>query len=754
VSLFLTCAAALAGSSILLLLFGHRVRVASRIVGVLFGAALVIAAGEAGARLWDLPSHYVITGQSILFGMTVVVALTRRDWNPVGQVFFATFITSIGTYLAAAFAYTFASGLSPLAMVASGLLFVFEVVALLLACSFAFESCDVVCRTRWRREVQAPDPTYLPKVSLQIAAYNEPPDMLIETIASAERIDYPNFEILVIDNNTTDPDVWRPVEDYCRDRERVRFIHVEDWPGYKSGALNLALTEYTAPDAELVGVIDADYVVEPDYLRSVVGYFADPNIGFVQTPQDYREYEQDAYLTACYDAYKYFFTTSMPSRNERNSIIFAGTMGLLRRSVLEDLGGWDEWCITEDAETSLRMLKAGHSGLFIPTPYGRGIMPLTFASLKSQRFRWCFGGMQILRRHWRELMPWDRDPKNRLTMGQRYDYLLSGLQWFNDLVNLAFTVVLLAMGVVFLTGGHVGLRPLEGAVVLLPAAIIASGLLRALWALRERTGIGVKRSLLAFANWLSLSWTVSLACVQGLLRAEGVFMRTPKSSDGHRLLSALWSARTESIVAAALWGIGIAVTVTGSANAFVAILFLWQGSVYASAPFMSWLNQHTDLSAQLERRRRSETLRERLAGLHPYYVGSAVVGVGAALVAVVVLSGGSQPAPSGRDPFALPKAPAGDEGPLANLLDGSPDPTEDTNTDSTTTTSTTVATEAADETTTTAPAVSSTTATTAAPTTETTTTTTATTTTTTTETTTTTSTTTTTAPTTTTTAAP
>ena len=68
---------------------------------------------------------------------------------------------------------------------------------------------------------------------------------------------------------------------------------------------------------------------------------------------------------------------AMPSRNERNSIIFAGTMGLLRRRLLEQVGGWDEWCITEDADASLRLLRAGYSGLFIGRSYGHGIMPLT-----------------------------------------------------------------------------------------------------------------------------------------------------------------------------------------------------------------------------------------------------------------------------------------------------------------------------------------------------------------------------------------
>ena len=107
---------------------------------------------------------------------------------------------------------------------------------------------------------------------------------------------------------------------------------MDPWPGYKSGALNLALSDYTHPDAEIIGVIDSDYLVDPTWLKETVGYFSDPNLAFVQTPQDYRDFEGSTYLTACYDAYRYFFATAMPSRNERNSIIFAGTMGLLREA--------------------------------------------------------------------------------------------------------------------------------------------------------------------------------------------------------------------------------------------------------------------------------------------------------------------------------------------------------------------------------------------------------------------------------------
>ncbi|OFV94009.1 MAG: hypothetical protein A3G76_04845 [Acidobacteria bacterium RIFCSPLOWO2_12_FULL_65_11] len=92
------------------------------------------------------------------------------------------------------------------------------------------------------------------------------------------------------DRNTADERLWRPVEAHCAVLgERFRFFHLLPWPGYESGALSFALA-HTNSDAEIVGVIDADYVVEPEYLADLVGYFANERVAFVQTPQDYRDH--------------------------------------------------------------------------------------------------------------------------------------------------------------------------------------------------------------------------------------------------------------------------------------------------------------------------------------------------------------------------------------------------------------------------------------------------------------------------------
>ncbi len=93
----------------------------------------------------------------------------------------------------------------------------------------------------------------------------------------------------MIINNTPDPAFWQPIQDHCRALgERFKFINAEKVEGFKAGALRIAM-ERTAADAEIIGVIDADYVVEPDWLKDLVPAFADPRVGLVQAPQDHRD---------------------------------------------------------------------------------------------------------------------------------------------------------------------------------------------------------------------------------------------------------------------------------------------------------------------------------------------------------------------------------------------------------------------------------------------------------------------------------
>ncbi len=398
-----------------------------RFAPALAGTAILAAAAAGVLRLLHATEHNLIAGAAgVVVASLIWLPVTRR-WNARAHLCWSSSIFLFAVYLTFALTWTFDSHLGPFSTAGGLLLWVFELFAALLSCAYLWEICDALGTERWRRVTRAAplgsvntegtrvmaipgrgadDADELPFVSLHVPAHNEPPDMVIDTLRCLLRLDYPRYEVILIDDNTDDEKLWRPVEEWCA-RHDVKFAHLEDWPGYKSGALDYALRELTDERAEVIGVVNSDYQIEPGFLRNCAPAFAEPWVGFIQCPQDYRDWRHAPYYRRLYYSYKYFFAVSQPSRNEHDGAIFAGTMGLIRRVALEQLGGWDEWCITEDAELSLRLLRAGWHGLHIDQTYGRGIMPLTFEGLKGQRYRWCFGGIQILWMHWRSL----RTPK-------------------------------------------------------------------------------------------------------------------------------------------------------------------------------------------------------------------------------------------------------------------------------------------------------------------------------------------------------
>ena len=557
----------------------------------------------------------------VAFGFGLFWILQLREWNAAGQVTWAMTLITTGLFVIYTFLLTAFSPLNPLSFVFALSFFFLEAITLLLAMAHMHESLDVVCRVRWHRLVDKLEPVsgYQPMVSLQVPAYNEPVEVVEKTLNSLAGLNYPNLEVLVVDNNTPLQETWRPLEEICR-RLGPNFhcLHLDQWPGYKSGALNFAVTQ-TDPRAEIIGIIDADYEVDPNFLSELVPAFADPQVAFVQTPQDYSDAKGDVFSESTYRGYKYFFEVSMPSRNERNAIIFAGTMGLIRKSVLEEIGGWDEWCITEDAEASLRILKKGYQSLYINRSFGSGMMPINFEGLKKQRFRWCFGGIQILKKHWEALMPWAHwvDPQNKLTMAQRYYYLVGGLGWFSDVFNLLFALFLVLGAVFNLFSSPIKVRPLTDTVLIIPAVFLFLHILRFIWVLQNRLRVSIDMAVATMYNFFSLGWVVTLACIQGIVQKEGVFLRTPKSTTSSKAWHAIQVTQWET-------AIGLICVLTGLlAFGFdrnwrtfsLCILLIWQGSLYLASPLYSLLSlkREAALGATVRVMEQGKPMMEQLA---------------------------------------------------------------------------------------------------------------------------------------------
>jgi exo-beta-1,3-glucanase (GH17 family)/cellulose synthase/poly-beta-1,6-N-acetylglucosamine synthase-like glycosyltransferase len=396
-----------------------------------------------------------------------------------------------------------------------------------------------------------------PKVSIHVPAYNEPPAMLIETLDALARLDYPDYEVLVIDNNTPDEAVWRPVGAHCAKLgERFRFFHVAPLAGFKAGALNYALAR-TAAEAEIVAVIDSDYVVDAGWLRDLTPAFQDPRIALVQAPQDYRDGGESAFKAMCYAEYRGFFHIGMITRNERNAIIQHGTMTMVRRSRLVALGGWAEWCITEDAELGLRIFEAGYDARYVPVNYGRGLMPDTFIDFKKQRFRWAYGAMQILKAHARALFL-EGGP---LSAGQRYHFVAGWLPWVADGCNLLFNLAALGWSAAMVWSPRID-PPLVMYSVL-PLSLFTFKLAKLVHLYRVRVGANVRQTLAAAVAGLALTHTIGVAAVKGLATRSEPFFRTPKQAGVSGLVRALAAAREETLLMAGLVLSAWAVSYTG-----------------------------------------------------------------------------------------------------------------------------------------------------------------------------------------------
>ncbi|MFJ4394200.1 glycosyltransferase [Pseudomonas sp. NPDC089396] len=455
----------------------------------------------------------------------------------------------------------------------------------------AHELAEAVWIHKRRREflpVQG-DTAYRPKVSVHVPCYNEPPEMVKQTLDALAALDYPDYEVLVIDNNTKDPAVWEPLKAHCEKLgERFKFFHVAPLAGFKGGALNY-LIPHTAKDAEVIAVIDSDYCVDRNWLKHMVPHFADPKIAVVQSPQDYRDQHESAFKKLCYSEYKGFFHIGMVTRNDRDAIIQHGTMTMTRRSVLVELG-WAEWCICEDAELGLRVFEKGLSAAYAHNSYGKGLMPDTFIDFKKQRFRWAYGAIQIIKHHAAALL---RGKGSELTRGQRYHFLAGWLPWIADGMNIFFTVGALLWSAAMIIVPHRVDPPLM-IFAIPPLALFFFKVGKIIFLYRRAVGVNLKDAFAAALAGLALSHTIAKAVLYGFFTSSMPFFRTPKNADSHGLLVAISEAREELFIMLLLWGAAAGIYLVqglpSSDMRFWVAMLLVQSLPYLAALVMAFLS--------------------------------------------------------------------------------------------------------------------------------------------------------------------
>jgi cellulose synthase (UDP-forming) len=270
------------------------------------------------------------------------------------------------------------------------------------------------------------DDSFTPDVDIFITVAGEPVDIIEETVRAAKAIDYPNFTVHVLnDGFVAKKDNWRDVVRLCQ-KLSVDCITRTIPGGAKAGNINHALSKTEAP---FVVVFDADHVPHKDFLAKTMGYFADPKMGFVQSPQFYKNHDLNSVSRGAWDQQAIFFGAICRGKNRLNSAFMCGTNMVLRRTAVLQAGGMCETNIAEDFVTSVFIHEKGWKSVYVPEVLAEGLAPEDFMSYYKQQFRWARGSLEVIFRY---------NPLFRrgLSWAQKIQYLASASFYLSGLVVL------------------------------------------------------------------------------------------------------------------------------------------------------------------------------------------------------------------------------------------------------------------------------------------------------------------------------
>jgi cellulose synthase/poly-beta-1,6-N-acetylglucosamine synthase-like glycosyltransferase len=356
-----------------------------------------------------------------------------------------------------------------------------------------------------------------PIFSVHVATHNEPPAMVLRTlrVLSVQIWHADDYEVIVVDNNTADPALWRPVQALCAELgPRFRFLHRMGVQGAKAGALNIALAN-TRTDASHIVTVDADYIVDQDFLFHAAKALRRTGADYVQFPQAYAACTTFA---AGVDAeLEEYFRNNARMADGCEAVLLTGTLCVISRSALEAVGGWSGRTTTEDAEMGVRLCRGGFNGRFIDRVVGRGYLPFSLRDLERQRHRWAGGNLQTLIAH----APAILFGRNGMGWRRRGAILSQLFAWLN--LSLVPALVLLAS--LFAGPGGSILTLLAAISVLISFADI---IFRLVWrGLLDRTPPRIV--VAAIANRLALAPVSALATTVVLCGRPLHFVVTDKS---------------------------------------------------------------------------------------------------------------------------------------------------------------------------------------------------------------------------------
>jgi len=235
------------------------------------------------------------------------------------------------------------------------------------------------------------------RVGVLIPTYNEPIEVLFPTVAAAVALE-PGHETYVLDDGQR---LWVRA---MAASLGASYIAREEHTHAKAGNVNHALAQL---DLDVVAILDADHIADGGLLTNTLGYFEDPRVAVVQTPQDFynldsfehsknRSWFWRARRPVSFNEQRLFYRAIQPGKNRWKAAFWCGTNAVVRVRAIAEIGGIADETVTEDMHTTMRLYSAGWRSVYVPEILTRGLVPSTLSAYCKQQLKWACGSLELL----------------------------------------------------------------------------------------------------------------------------------------------------------------------------------------------------------------------------------------------------------------------------------------------------------------------------------------------------------------------
>ena len=383
-----------------------------------------------------------------------------------------------------------------------------------------------------------------PRVVCIVACFNEPPEVLEETVGALLALNYPNKEVVILDDSTREESKLAARE--IAARYGIECVQRTNRRGYKAGAINDYLDQTDAP---FLAIFDADALPVSNFLSDVVPLIEEnPRLAFLQTPQFYANTDASYVALAASRQQNVFYEYICEGKSYSRAAFCCGTNVIFRRSALTDVGGFDETNVTEDFATSFNMHFKGWDSLYLNRVYVYSLAPENLAAYFTQQSRWSFGTLGTARHMIKEFF---KNPR-ALRLGQWWEYFLSATYYWIGWVNFIF----MALPIAYI---FFGVKPLRQDTFTYLAVFIPYFLfsLNMFYAGMEARGFSLGQMVLGQQiGFISFPVHMSSA-ISGILGRKRPFGVTPKGVGGRIPWTALWFQIGMLLLSGAAFGWGM-----------------------------------------------------------------------------------------------------------------------------------------------------------------------------------------------------